>query len=408
MLAVTLRYPPYAGGGYELLARDAVEGLRARGHAALVLCGGGRRFAGDADVRAWLAPEQDGAQDLFQRSFKASNAERFRLHFLRLKNYRATLRALDLFEPDVLLFFNLSHASLGPVLAARHAGVPTLGYVADPWPENHWVRAWRADARARAKPQRLRLLEQTWSAFRGLVGLGPLQACSAWMRAALIEDGILPESVDVLHLGVSPALAARAAASPPAQRGAGEPLRVVCTSMLWEGKGQHVLLKAAARARAAGVALELDLAGAGEPSYAAYLRELADAPELAGAVRFHGLLDAAGVSALLARAHVFALPSVWPEPFGLSTAEAMAHGVAALGSDSGATPELIEDGVTGLLAAAGDPEEWYLALRRLEADEGERGRLAAAGRAHAQRAFDHGRFIDGLERGLAVAAEAGA
>ena len=407
VLAVTLRYPPYAAGGYELLARDAVEALRARGHAVVVLCGAGRRFARDDGVRPWLEPDLDAAPDLFGRSSEASNAERFRLHFLRLANYRATLRAIDEEAPEALLFFNLAHASLGPVLAARHAGLRTLGYIADPWPENHWVRAWRADARASgAKPRRLLMLEQGWRLFRGLVELGPLLACSQWMRAELIADGLPPESVRVLSLGVSPELSARAAAATPAERRPGEPLRVACTSMLWEGKGQHVLLKAAARARAAGAPVELDLAGAGGEAYESYLRELAAAPELAGAVRFHGLLDRPGVSALLARAHVFALPSVWSEPFGLATAEAMAHGVAVLGSDAGATPELVEHGRTGLLAPAGDPEPWCDALRRLAADEGERRRLAAAGRAHARAAFDHGRFVDGLERELRGAAEA--
>jgi glycosyltransferase involved in cell wall biosynthesis len=181
---------------------------------------------------------------------------------------------------------------------------------------------------------------------------------------------------------------------------------VACTSMLWEGKGQHVLLKAVGRARSTGMALELELAGAGEPGYEAYLRELAQEPDLSGAVRFHGLLDLAGVSALLSRAHVFALPSVWGEPFGLATAEAMAHGACVVGSDSGATPELVQDGATGLVATAGDPERWFDALVRLGRDEEERRRLAAAGREHARAAFDHERFMEALEAELLRAAEA--
>ncbi|QDU84352.1 hypothetical protein Pla163_14590 [Planctomycetes bacterium Pla163] len=45
-------------------------------------------------------------------------------------------------------------------------------------------------------------------------------------------------------------LAAAAHELRAAPRQAGEPLRVVCTSMLWDGKGQHVLLDAVGRARA--------------------------------------------------------------------------------------------------------------------------------------------------------------
>ena len=92
ILAVTLRYPPYVAGGYELLTRDAVEALRARGHAVTVLAGRGSRFEGVEGVLPWLAPEleQNGrAADLFELSFRGANTDRFQLHFFTLANYRA-------------------------------------------------------------------------------------------------------------------------------------------------------------------------------------------------------------------------------------------------------------------------------------------------------------------------------
>lgn len=47
------------------------------------------------------------------------------------------------------------------------------------------------------------------------------------------------------------------------------------------------------------------------------------------------------------------------EAFGRVTAEYMMHGLAVIGTSTGATPELIENGVNGLLYTAGDVEELY-------------------------------------------------
>lgn len=406
ILAVGLRYPPYVAGGYELLTRDAVEGLRGRGHRVRVLCGAGADFdpreVEQGRILPWLRPELDGDEDLFQRSFGASNLERFQLHFLRPANLRATQRALDVEATDLLLFFNLSHVSLGPVLAARHLEVPTLGYVADPWPENHWLRAWREQA-ARAgssgarKSLGLAALGRAWQVFRGLVGLGPLLASSADLRAHLIADGLAGAEVDVLHLGLPPDMVEAAAAAEPAGRSAGEALRVVCTSFQWSGKGQHVLLEAVARAREAGVAVELDLAGGGDAAYVADLGDQARDPRLAGAVRFHGLLGRDALSALLVRSHAFVLPSLWGEPFGLATLEAMAHGLPAVVTDSGASPEIVRDRVDGRIVATGDAGDLAAVLAELAGNEECRRSLGAAARARVAETFTHGRFLDGLE-----------
>lgn len=51
-----------------------------------------------------------------------------------------------------------------------------------------------------------------------------------------------------------------------------------------------------------------------------------------------------------------ALMSSTDEAFGLVTIEAMRDGLLVTGADTGATPEIIEDGVTGLLYGQGDPE----------------------------------------------------
>ena len=63
---------------------------------------------------------------------------------------------------------------------------------------------------------------------------------------------------------------------------------------------------------------------------------------------------------LLAHATVFVCPSVY-EPLGIVNLEAMACGTAVVASRVGGIPEVVDDGVTGLLVDLGDSFEDDLA-----------------------------------------------
>lgn len=119
------------------------------------------------------------------------------------------------------------------------------------------------------------------------------------------------------------------------------------------------------------------------PDRAAVEAELRGAATLAG--------ERHDVPALLADADVFVLSST-SEGMPLTVLEAMAAGLPVVASAVGGLPELVEDGVTGLLVPPRDPEALADVLRRLLADADLRRRLGAAGRARAEERFDLPRF----------------
>lgn len=87
------------------------------------------------------------------------------------------------------------------------------------------------------------------------------------------------------------------------------------------------------------------------PGYRASLEALATEVGVSDRVILTG--RRADVSAILAASDAFAMPSIG-EPFGLAYLEAMAMCLPVVGYVSGATAEVIDDGVTGLLSRVGD------------------------------------------------------
>ena len=103
-------------------------------------------------------------------------------------------------------------------------------------------------------------------------------------------------------------------------------------------KGVHLLGPALGRLRAAGLDVELVLAGDegfGSPGDAA--RVEASLAPVAGHVRRLGRVPR---ERFFAEVDLAVFPSVWPEPFGLVVAEAMAFGVPFVVSDAGALTEV--------------------------------------------------------------------
>ena len=111
-------------------------------------------------------------------------------------------------------------------------------------------------------------------------------------------------------------------------------------------------------------------------------------------VRFLG--ERGDLIALLQQSDVFLLPSQ-TESFGLAALEAMACGIPVVASDVGGVSEVVADGETGFLAAAGDIASMAGHARRLLTDEELRRRMARAARHLAATQFRLAPAVDHYE-----------
>lgn len=93
---------------------------------------------------------------------------------------------------------------------------------------------------------------------------------------------------------------------------------------------------------------------------------------------------------------VFVLTSL-EEAFGLVYAEALLAGTPVIGSDVGGVPEIIEDGVTGVLVPPRDHGRLSSAISMLLRNPNVGCRMAAAGRERAVRLFSLGRMVKDYE-----------
>jgi glycosyltransferase involved in cell wall biosynthesis len=96
-------------------------------------------------------------------------------------------------------------------------------------------------------------------------------------------------------------------------------------------------------------------------------------------VRFLGSQPRARCMELLDNARALLITSRVHETFGLVAVEAYAHGVPAVAPASGAFPELVRDGQTGLLFSPGDPADLRRRLRQL-LDPGQSMRMGVQAR----------------------------
>ncbi len=278
--------PPPAYGGVEAVVADLVDDLAARGH-DITLIGAGRHLtAASRFIPLWPEPPSERLGDPFPEVIHAARVA----------------AVLDDLDVDIVH----DHTMAGPLLG-RGRRIPTVITVHGPvvGEEGEYYQALGGSVRmvAISEAQRLNAPTLPW--------------------AATVHNAI--------RAGTFPFRADK------------EPFALFLGRMS-ASKGAHLAIDAA---RAAD--LPLVLAGkCSEPSEQAYFeREIK--PRLGGDIEFFGVADAAAKRDLLSRACALLFPICWEEPFGLVMIEAMACGTPVVALRRGSVPEIVVNGVTGII-----------------------------------------------------------
>jgi glycogen(starch) synthase len=188
----------------------------------------------------------------------------------------------------------------------------------------------------------------------------------------LLSDGVDEDRVHVIPPGVKPSLFDGPFEDPFA--GVGRP-RVLFLGRLAPQKGVRNLVAAAGLLE--DPSAQVLLVGDG-PDRPALERE-AERIGLDDRLHFLGFVAHDELPAVLAHADLLVLPSLYEE-LGTVLLEAMQAGVPIVASKTGGIPDVIEDGVNGLLVPPGEPKLLARAIDRLLADRGLAYRLSEGAR----------------------------
>jgi starch synthase len=359
---LTREYPPevYGGAGVhvEFLAREL-------------------RSLVDLDIHCWGA-DREGAQGHRDA------------HGYRQPAFATMDIAISM--ADALAGHDLAHshtwyANLAGHLAKLTYGIPHVitGHSLEP------LRPWKAEQLGGGYQV------SSWIERTAYEAADAVIAVSEGMRRDVLEvyPAIPPECVHVVHNGIDTQLYQPVSATGAISAHGVDPRRpyIVFVGRVTRQKGVPHLLRAVA-SLPEDVQVVLCAGEADTPELDAEFRGLVERLQAArtGVHWIPEMLPRDEVVQFLTHATVFVCPSVY-EPLGIVNLEAMACGTAVVASDVGGIPEVVDDGVTGLLVHydESDPVAFEAGLAEriteLVGDPGRAKEMGTAGRARAVEEF---------------------
>jgi glycosyltransferase involved in cell wall biosynthesis len=375
------------GGGVESYLASVVPGLRARGHQVALL------YANSAAEQGPTGIETEASWSV------------------RDLGLTAAIAAAGAWRPDVCFAHNMRYLDIEDAIVARwptvkmmhaYAGACLSGHKAFAFPSlAPCDRLCGAGCLAYFLPRRCGRLrpdtmleEYGWARRQQAIfpRYAAMVVASEHMRREFARYDALASRITAIPLF---------AEGPAAQPATSRDLDVAFFGRLTPLKGPDVLLEAlATAARAIGRPVRALVGGEGPMRTSLTDRAAALRAEGSVDVDIPGWIDGPRRDAVLARAAVLALPSRWPEPFGLVGLEAARYGVPAVAFDVGGIRTWLEDAVNGIVVAPrGGAAAFGAALASLLGDSSRRPALSAGALKAAAR-FSAAAHIEALERVL--------
>lgn len=383
-------------GGMDLYGRHLLQGLAQRGHHVTVI----------------TTRHPDG------RSYE--DADGIRIHYLQTTTFgspwkgwkRESARGFAglLRQGRMDLVLSQQTAACGVVRLARKSGIPivsimhgyeTMVFLSELTASLNFRQGWYSLLKSLLSTLYCTIAQEIpilWSSTRIIA------VSRSVHRALRLRLAFRDHKIRVVHHGIDTNRfswdpVAKAAMRQKLGINAGEQL-VLFLSLITRQKGADIAIRAVKELESR-QGLRLIIAGDGE-----YLEEaqvLASKLGVANRVIFTGYVPNERTNEYYGAADIFIFPTLRRESFGIVAAEAMACGLPVIASNIGSIPEVIDNGMTGILVTPGSCKELGERIALLLDNADLRERLGTKARQKAQRDFSQRRM---MEDTLAVLFEA--
>jgi glycogen(starch) synthase len=392
-------FPPARSGGYTQWCQEVAEGLVGRGHTIGVLTSRyemGKAAAGEQHIYRLLHLEGDLAYyqpGHFFTQWKQQQRE----------NRAFVQQVIQSFAPDLVFIWGMWAISKAvPALVEQLMPGRVVYYLSDYWPAaaDMHTAYWQLPAeRPLMRPvkwllgqvARYRLAQEGQPALK----LAQVICVSGRVRELLVAAGLPVQNARIIYGGSD---VERFLNGQRREASAGH-LKLLYAGQLVQHKGVHTAIEAMTELvkRRGLEQFSLTIVGAGHPDYEAFLHELVEREGLGYKVTIRKAVSKEEIPALFQQFDVLIFPSIYEEPFARITQEAMASGLAVVGTTTGGTKEILREGETGLTFVPEDAKGLADQVARLLHDPVLRGRLAQNGRQMVLEKFTLARMVTEIE-----------
>ncbi|MEM9773162.1 MAG: glycosyltransferase family 4 protein [Chloroflexota bacterium] len=401
VLFVTNFYPPKQRGGYEEWCQEIAQQFLDNGHDVRVL------------TSKYLGSDQVNDPDYVSRTLNLemdiaslSNAIRFFTH--RQKRIDESKAAVDEtishFRPDSVLIWGMWNiprdipAYIEMLLPGRVAY-----YLGDYWPSlppqfknyweakpSNWIKG--IPKAILSAPAKAILSRETPAKLDLSVGI----FCSNYLKDKLEQQEICFKSNHIVYGAIDTRPYQTIAKT--RQPSSNKVIHLLSLGRIIPDKGVKTIILAINELVQVGITdVGLNIVGSGDPVYELDLKNLVKEMQLEGFVVFNGSVDKTKVPELYAESDIFVFASVWPEPFGRVIIEAMASGVAVVGTSVGGAAELLDNNVNALTFTPGSEVELAQKLETLIKDKAKKASLIKKGLSDAAQNYDITRMFQEIE-----------
>jgi glycogen synthase len=389
ILFLTNRYPPYITGGYEIACQAIAEGLRERGHEVLVLTSnyGLQETKIEGHVHRLLHRPQDTHSLLQQARWE-------------INDNRLLKQLVHSWKPDVIYAWALLQLFPSLHRTLKSLGIPVVFNVQDIWipaqieQSEQYTEAWlkpgtnlvKAVAK-RAIRSAIQLRHPTWLRPISVedMELSRIVFCSHFRETQHKEMGFPFKETKVIYNGID-----ISRFTGEAGKKANGILKVLFVGRLAREKGPHTVIKAISKLVDDGNQ-DIRLTVAGVPVY-----PLEYAEELRGlvtngcreVVKFMYNVPNHELPGIYRDHDVLVFSSIGNEGFPVTLLEAMACGVMVVGTTTGGSVEILEDGINGLTFPPGDDVALAQRCKWIAENPRKSSSLAVAGQEFVRQKFN--------------------